>query len=85
MPNAIYVGDDTSHGGKVLTGSSRVSFNGRPVARQSDRVSCPRCGENAIAEGNGKMLDGNLPLAFHGHKTLCGAILLASSGAIGSR
>jgi uncharacterized Zn-binding protein involved in type VI secretion len=84
VPNVIYVGDETSHGGKVLTGSSRISLNGRAAARQTDKVSCPRCGDNAIAEGDSKMLDGDLPLAFHGHKTLCGAILLSSSGATGS-
>ncbi|CAE6790439.1 PAAR domain-containing protein [Paraburkholderia aspalathi] len=84
MPNVIYVGDDTSHGGKVLTGSPRISLNGRFASRKTDKVSCPRCGENAIAEGNDKMFDGDLPIAFHGHKTLCGAILLSSSGATGS-
>ncbi|KVD93235.1 hypothetical protein WS63_06815 [Burkholderia stagnalis] len=79
MPNVIYIGDETSHGGKVLTGSSRVKLNGRGAARKTDKVSCPMCGDNEIAEGNNRMLDGNLPLAFHGYKTRCGAVLIASS------
>jgi len=84
MPNLIYVGDDTSHGGKVLTGSSRITLDGRGAARKTDRVSCPKCGENEIGEGNEHILDGDLPLSFHGNKTRCGAILLASNGTTGS-
>jgi uncharacterized Zn-binding protein involved in type VI secretion len=84
MPKLIYVGDETSHGGKVLTGSSRITLDGRGVARKTDRVSCPKCGENEIAEGNEHMLDGKLPLSFHGNKTRCGAILLASNSTTGS-
>jgi uncharacterized Zn-binding protein involved in type VI secretion len=84
MPNVIYVGDATSHGGVVLTGSTRVTLNGRGAARKADKVSCPRCGDNEIAEGNEKMLDGHLPLAFHGNRTRCGAILLSSSQVVGS-
>jgi len=76
MPNLIYVGDDTSHGGKVLTGSSRITLDGRGAARKTDRVSCPKCGENEIGEGNEHIL--------HGNKTRCGAILLASNGTTGS-
>jgi uncharacterized Zn-binding protein involved in type VI secretion len=84
MPNVIYVGDATSHGGVVLSGSARVTLNGRGAARKTDKVSCPRCGDNEIAEGNDKMLDAHLPLAFHGNRTRCGAILLSSSQVAGS-
>lgn len=84
MPNLIYVGDTTSHGGVVQTGSSRVSLDGRPAARKTDKVSCPRCGDNEIAEGDERMKDGDLPLAFHGHRARCGAVLLSSNGAAGS-
>ncbi|MDR5735836.1 PAAR domain-containing protein [Caballeronia sp. LZ025] len=84
MPNLIYVGDTTSHGGVVLTGSSRVSLNGRGAARKTDRVSCPRCGENEIVEGDAQMKDGDLPLSFHGHHTRCGATLISSNGTTGS-
>ncbi|MCA8003355.1 PAAR domain-containing protein [Burkholderia metallica] len=83
MPNVIYVGDATSHGGKVLTGSSRVKLHGRGAARKTDKVSCPRCGDNEIVEGNARMRDGDLPLSFHGHKTRCGATLIASSKVTG--
>jgi len=85
MHNVIYVGDKTSHGGVVLTGSSRVKLaDGRGAARKGDRVSCPRCEENEIVEGNDKMRDGDLPLAFHGYRTRCGASLISSVSTTGS-
>jgi uncharacterized Zn-binding protein involved in type VI secretion len=84
MPSVVYVGDQTSHGGVVLTGSSRVTMNGRGAARRTDKVSCPRCGDNEIAEGDNNMLDGYLPLSFHGHRTRCGAFLIASGQVTGS-
>jgi uncharacterized Zn-binding protein involved in type VI secretion len=84
MPSVIYVGDKTSHGGVVLTGSFRITLNGRGAARKFDKVSCPRCGDNEIVEGNDRMRDGDIPLAFHGHKTRCGAVLLASTHVTGT-
>lgn len=84
MPNLIYVGDKTSHGGVVKTGSPRISLDGRAAARKTDKVSCPLCGDNEIAEGDDRKMDGDLPLTFHGQRTRCGAILIASSGVTGS-
>lgn len=85
MPSLIYVGDKTSHGGIVLTGSPRITQNGRAAARKGDRVSCPLCGDNQIVEGNPNICDGSLPMAFHGYKTACGATLIASSSSTGTR
>ena len=51
----ILVGDPTSHGGVVLTGSAIASVAGKPIARLGDQVSCPKHGVNAIVEGE----DGN--------------------------
>lgn len=85
MPALIYVGDKTSHGGVVLSGSPRITQNGRAAARKGDRVSCPQCGENLIVEGNASICDASRPMAFHGHKTACGATLIASSNSTGTR
>ncbi|MBB5192801.1 putative Zn-binding protein involved in type VI secretion [Silvimonas terrae] len=84
MPSLVYVGDKTSHGGVVLSGSARVTKDGRGAARKTDRVSCPKCGENMIVQGDDKIRDGDLPLAFHGYKTACGATLIASTSNTGS-
>ncbi|KPC54144.1 PAAR domain-containing protein [Amantichitinum ursilacus] len=84
MPSLIYVGDKTSHGGVVLSGSARVTQAGRGAARKTDRVSCPKCGDNMIVDGDDLIRDGDLPLAFHGDKTACGATLIASFSNTGS-
>lgn len=74
----ILVGDKTSHGGEVISGSGTYSWNGRKVARVGDKVSCPKCkGTFAIAEGSGTHSDNGKAVAFHGHPTTCGATLIA--------
>jgi uncharacterized Zn-binding protein involved in type VI secretion len=78
------VGDPTSHGGVVITGSPTHKVNGMPVARKGDMVECPQYdpdgrphGRNPIIEGSGSMLIDGLPVALHGHHTECGCELLA--------
>jgi uncharacterized Zn-binding protein involved in type VI secretion len=39
----IVLGDKTTHGGEVITGSAKVSLLGKPVACVGDQVTCPRC------------------------------------------
>lgn len=81
MPRRVIVlGDATSHGGKVLTGSPSHTIHGKPIARQGDMVSCPKPGhgENAIAEGDpGFVIDGR-PVALEGHRSACGCSLIGS-------
>jgi uncharacterized Zn-binding protein involved in type VI secretion len=77
--NLIYEGDATSHGGKVLTGSHRITVKGRRAARIGDTVSCPMHGDNRIIEGSHRIKDGVTPLACDGNRTECGAYLNASS------
>src|SRR5690554_1499469 len=40
--NWIVVGDPTSSGGSVITGSPFTDIDGIPVARVTDQASCPR-------------------------------------------
>lgn len=80
MRNVIRLGDATSHGGKVLAASGTASVHGIAVARKGDACSCPvgghaRC---VIAEGDPMVLVDGIPVAFEGHKTSCGATLIAS-------
>jgi len=39
--NWIVVGDPTSSGGTVLTGSAFTTIDGKPVARINDMAMCP--------------------------------------------
>ncbi len=43
----IRVGDKTSHGGEVMTGSANMIVDGKEVARLGDKVTCPQCGDTA--------------------------------------
>ena len=77
----IVVGDTTSHGGQVISGSPSSTW-GRgeiPIARKGDKVACPKCEPHIfeIAEGCNDSLDFGAPVALEGHKTTCGAVLIA--------
>jgi uncharacterized Zn-binding protein involved in type VI secretion len=81
MINLIRIGDDTDHGGKVLTSSSTMRFDGRFVARKGDEVSCPmhpNVKPNVIQEGDASFTDDSLPIARHGHSATCGCHLISS-------
>ncbi len=74
----IRLGDDTSHGGKVITASARMTIDGIPVALWGDRCSCPIDGHDTcvICEGEPEALYDGIPIALEGHKTDCGAVLI---------
>ncbi|MCM2494760.1 PAAR domain-containing protein [Burkholderia glumae] len=84
MMNLVRLGDDTDHGGKVITASTKMRFDGRFVARKGDEVSCPRHPDvkpNVIVEGDASMTDNGVPIARHGHKATCGCALISSLAA----
>ncbi|WP_416050475.1 PAAR domain-containing protein [Cupriavidus basilensis] len=81
----ITVGDTTTHGGKVISGSEKHLLRGRPVARKGDLVDCPQRypdgrphGINKIVEGDEKFLIGGWPAALDSHRTECGCQLIGS-------
>ncbi|MGY0610782.1 PAAR domain-containing protein [Luteimonas sp. A501] len=75
----IVVGDATTHGGRVVSGSPSTDIEGKPVARMSDAVACPKCGPTTIVSGDATILVDGQPLARHGDSTTCGATLIAGS------
>jgi len=78
MPGIIRAGDTTSSGGKVLQGSSGVTFQGKKVSCLGDKVSCPAHGTTSIVEGDvGSKINGK-PVALHGHRCGCGCTLITS-------
>lgn len=83
MRNVIRLGDPTSHGGRVVSVSAdHFMVDGKPVARVGDLCSCPIAGhsECKVAEGSSKHLIGDVEVAYDGHKTTCGAKLIATEG-----
>lgn len=79
MRSVIVEGSATSHGGRVLTGSARVTVSGRRVARIGDRCTCPDHGACVIVEGDTTDTIDGVPVAYEGHKTSCGAVLLCGA------
>jgi uncharacterized Zn-binding protein involved in type VI secretion len=80
MRGIIRLNDTTSHGGKVIAAAPNSFVMGLAVARMGDKCVCPLPGHGTcvIAEGDPAVLIDGVPVAFHGHKTTCGAILLSS-------
>ncbi len=81
MIDLIRIGDDTDHGGKVITASNTMRFDNRFVARKGDEVSCPMhpgIKPNVIKEGDESLTDNGVPVARHGHSATCGCHLISS-------
>lgn len=81
MPNVIRVGDETSHGGKVLSSSvQHFVVNGKPVAVVGDKCMCPVNGHQncTIVSGSAKHQVNGKAVAYDGDKTSCGATLISS-------
>ncbi|MGH8083977.1 MAG: PAAR domain-containing protein [Lysobacter sp.] len=75
----IVVGDVTSSGGRVVSGSPFTDIDGKQVAREGDMATCPlHKGTFPIAAGCDPttIVDGK-PVALHGAKLSCGCSVLA--------
>jgi len=84
MKPVIRLGDPTSHGGEVVSAAATTKLFGKPVACLGDSVSCPKPGHDncVIVEGDdGWKVDGR-PVALDGHRTSCGAVLIATLGEV---
>lgn len=78
----IRLDDPTSHGGKVISATSRFIVDGKPVARVGDKCSCPIPGHGSetIVEGDPDWTIDGMPLAYEGCKTDKGATLITTTG-----
>jgi len=77
--NWIVVGDPTSSGGSVLTGSSFTGIDGLPVARITDQATCPsHNGAFPIVDGDATILIDGQPVALHGSSLACGCKVLSA-------
>ncbi|MGT2506075.1 PAAR domain-containing protein [Cupriavidus basilensis] len=79
----IRVGDRTNHNGTVIEGFLDFTIDGVPVAGLGHLVECSRCGGTfPIIEGDISFTigDAGTPVALHGMRTACGAVLISSVG-----
>ena len=75
------LGDTSSHGGTIITGSVTTFVNGRPVARMGDLHVCPIPGHGVTSITTGSMntaTDGR-PNARLGDIAGCGAMIVTGS------
>ncbi|MCG7405731.1 MULTISPECIES: PAAR domain-containing protein [Caballeronia] len=78
MTSIACVGDATTHGGRIITGSDTMDIKGRGVARMGDLVTCPEHGTNPIIQCSDMLIDTNgNGVALDGHLTACGSRVLA--------
>lgn len=87
MRNVIRLGDPTSHGGKVESVSANhFTVDGVAVACVGDVCSCPVTGHDGctIAEGDADHVIDGVSVAYEGHKTTCGATLVATTNRFGA-
>jgi uncharacterized Zn-binding protein involved in type VI secretion len=76
----IVIGDPSSHGGHVITGSANMLLQGTGIARVGDMHSCPITGHGitpivsspSIATANGEII------AVTGAVAGCGAVISGS-------
>ncbi|KAB7767066.1 PAAR domain-containing protein [Xanthomonas maliensis] len=80
MPkNFIVVGDPTSSGGHVISGSPVTDIDGKPLARVGDRALCRKHNGNfAIVGGNLTIMMDGQAVALHGDYLACGCQVLSS-------
>lgn len=83
MRKVIRLGDPTTHGGKVISSSAKhFMVDGKPVACVGDKCTCPIQGHGGVCtiiQGDPKHTVDGLQVAYEGHKTSCGAALIANS------
>ena len=66
------VGDRTTKGGYILTGSGPATCGGRCIALVGDLVTCPKCrSKGQIVEGSPNLTFHGKPAAYHGCRVAC--------------
>lgn len=83
----IRLGDHTTRGCAVVqVTAGQFAVLGRPVARVGDLCKCAQPGGTIcrIIEGDSQHTVHGLPVAYHGHKTSCGATLISTAAAFTS-
>lgn len=74
----IVLGDPTSGGGTVITGSAFTDIDGIPVARVNDSATCPtHLGTFPIVDGDSTTIIDGQAVAVHGSTLACGCKAMA--------
>jgi len=75
----IRLGDQTTHGGKVISGQATFKVLGKTVAVEGDITMCPQCkGTFPIQPASSERRHNDRPVAYDGDTAACGARLLST-------
>ena len=75
MPGVARIGDPTSHGGQITSGSTSTKADGLGVARLGDTHLCPIHGGGSIISASTKHKADGLGIARVGDSISCGATI----------
>ncbi|WP_352230439.1 PAAR domain-containing protein [Pseudomonas sp. SR18] len=77
----VLLGDQTTHGGEVISASSTTIVNGKRVALVGDEVRCPLPGHgvNRIVDGSRDWSEGGRAMVVNGCRCECGCQLISSA------
>jgi uncharacterized Zn-binding protein involved in type VI secretion len=73
------IGDLTSHGGVIITGSDNCRADGIPVSRIADLHACPIHGVNVIVTGSPNHRVNSRDTSRIGSLCACGAVVITGS------
>ncbi|GAB2612961.1 PAAR domain-containing protein [Novilysobacter erysipheiresistens] len=74
----VVLGDATTGGGQVISGSPFTDIDGLPVARVNDKATCPQHkGTFPIVDGDPTTIIDGEAVALHGSSLACGCKVLA--------
>ena len=81
----VLLNDRTTHDGSVISASSTIIVNGKPVALVADEVSCPIPGHgiNPIVEGSEHWSENGRALVVDGCRSECGCRVISSTSECG--
>lgn len=74
---SVCVGDKTSCGGTVVTGSPFSDVNGKAIARINDKIACKK--NCVIVTGNHTEIIDGAAMALHGSQTSAGCICISGN------
>ncbi len=77
----LRLGDATDHGDRVIAAASAMNYDGRPLARMGDGMTCGKHSNarpNRITDGDPTMTGDGVPFARHGRRVECGRQLIPS-------
>ncbi|QBR50162.1 PAAR domain-containing protein [Erwinia sp. QL-Z3] len=77
----VLLGDNTTHGGEVISASSTMIVNAKKVALIGDKISCPIDGHgiNSIIEGSSEWISDGKAVVVDGCRCECGCQVISSA------